>query len=130
MSYNFYTTASQDAKYSGSREVFSDLAKEEESHRKLLENLDIEKIDQLRIEPVPDLKISDYMVDTGFRPDMTYANIIRMAMKMEERALKLYNILKESNRDEDLNKLFTFLANEEARHKFRLEKIYDEEILK
>jgi len=49
---------------------------------------------------------------------------------MEERALKLYNDMKESNKDEDLKKLFSFLANEEAKHKLRLEKIYDEEILK
>jgi rubrerythrin len=38
--------------------------------------------------------------------------------------------MKESNKDKDLNKLFTLLANEEAKHKLRLEKIYDEEILK
>ena len=29
-----------------------------------------------------------------------------------------------------LRKLFTFLAQQEARHKLRLEKVYDEEILK
>ena len=51
-------------------------------------------------------------------------------MKMEERSLKLYTDMKESNKDKDLNKLFTLLANEEAKHKLRLEKIYDEEILK
>jgi rubrerythrin len=49
---------------------------------------------------------------------------------MEERSLKLYTDMKESNKDKDLNKLFTLLANEEAKHKLRLEKIYDEEILK
>jgi rubrerythrin len=38
--------------------------------------------------------------------------------------------MKESNKDEDLKKLFSFLVNEEAKHKLRLEKIYDEEILK
>jgi rubrerythrin len=61
---------------------------------------------------------------------MPYANILRMAIKMEERALKLYTNLNKSNKDEKLNKLFTFLANEEAKHKLRLEKIYDDEILK
>jgi rubrerythrin len=49
---------------------------------------------------------------------------------MEERALKLYTNINKSNKDEKLNKLFTFLANEEAKHKLRLEKIYDDEILK
>lgn len=129
-SFNFYTGVSQVAKYSGAKELFLELAKEEEGHRKLLENLNLEKIARARIEKVPDLKISDYMVDVEFRPDMPYADILRAAMKMEERALKLYNDMEESNKDEDLKKLFTFLANEEAKHKLRLEKIYDEEILK
>jgi rubrerythrin len=128
--FDFYTSASRVAKYSGARELFSELAKEEEGHRRLLEKLDLEKIAQVRIERVPDLRISDYMVEVEFRPDMPYADILRVGMKMEERSLKLYTDWKESTDDEDLKKLFTFLANQEARHKYRLEKIYDEEILK
>ena len=99
-------------------------------HRKLLEKLDMKKIAQAKIEKVPDLKISTYITDAEFKSDMPYANILRMAIKMEERALKLYKNLNKSNKDEKLNKLFTFLANEEAKHKLRLEKIYDDEILK
>ncbi len=128
--FNFYTSASQVAKYSGAKELFSDLAKEEVGHRKLLEKMDIGKVAQAKIETVPNLKISDYMVDVEFKPDLSYADILRAAMKMEERALKLYTDMKESNKDNDLIKLFTLLASEEAKHKFRLEKIYDEEILK
>jgi rubrerythrin len=128
--YDFYTSATRVAKYSGAKELFTDLAKEEVGHRKLLEKLDMEKIAKARIEPVPNLKISDYMVDVEFKPDLSYADILRTAMKMEERSLKLYTDMKESNKDQDIVKLFTLLANEEAKHKFRLEKIYDEEILK
>jgi len=128
--FNFYTKASQGAKYSGAKELFVDLAKEEEGHRKLLENLTAEKIAQLKIEAVPDLKISDYMVDVEFKPDLSYADILRVAMKMEERSLKLYNDLEGSSKEEEMKKLFAFLAQQEAKHKFRLEKTYDEEILK
>jgi len=128
--FNFYKSASQVAKFSGAKELFSDLAKEEEGHRKMLEKLDMEKVAKARIEAVPNLKISDYMVNVKFKPDLSYADTLRAAMKMEERALKLYNDMKESNKDADLKKLFTLLANEESKHKYRLEKIYDEEILK
>jgi len=38
--------------------------------------------------------------------------------------------MNKSNKDENLNKFFSLLANEEAKHKLRLEKIYDDEILK
>jgi len=129
-SYNFYTNASQVAKYSGAKDLFSDLAQQEVGHRKMLEKLDLKKIAQAKIEKVPDLKISDYIVDAEFKPDMPYADILRMAIKMEERALKLYNNMNQSNQDENLKKLFSLLANEEAKHKLRLEKIYDDEILK
>jgi rubrerythrin len=129
-SFTFYTDASKVAKYSGAKDLFSDLAQQEVGHRKLLEKLDREKIAQAKIEKVPDLKISDYMVDAEFNPDMSYADILRKAMKMEERALKLYNDMKEENKDANLIKLFSFLANEEAKHKLRLEKIYDDEILR
>ena len=129
-SYNFYTDASKVAKYSGAKDLFSDLAQQEVGHRKMLEKLDMEKIAQAKIEKVPDLKISDYMVDAEFNADMSYADILRKAMKMEERALKLYNDMKEENKDANLIKLFSLLSNEEAKHKLRLEKIYDDEILK
>lgn len=129
-SYNFYTNASQVAKYSGAKDLFSDLAQQEVGHRKMLEKLDLKKIAQAKIEKVPDLKISTYIIDAEFKPDMPYAHTLRMAIKMEERAFKLYTHMNKSNKDEKLNKLFTFLANEEAKHKLRLEKIYDDEILK
>jgi len=117
-------------KYSGAKELFLELAKQEEGHRKLLENLKMEKIAKARIEKIPDLKISDYMVDVEFRSDLSYAEMLRIAMKREERSVKLYEDLKGSNPDEDLKKLFGFLLQEESKHKLRLEKIYDEEILK
>jgi len=129
--FNFYTRASQVAKYSGAKELFIDFAKEEDKHRKLLEDITTEKIAQLKIErTVPDLKISDYMVDVELRSDLSYADILRMAMKMEERSLKLYTGLKETAKDKEMNKLFEFLAQQEAKHKYSLEKKYDEDILK
>jgi len=128
--FNFYTEASKNSKYSGGKELFLSLAKEEEGHRKLLENLKKEKVVQKNIEKVPDLRISDYMVEMKMRPDLSYADTLRIAMKREEKSLKLYNDMKESNTDKDLKKLFTLLANEEAKHKLKLEKIYDDEILK
>ncbi|MGB9627687.1 MAG: ferritin family protein [Thermodesulfobacteriota bacterium] len=128
--FNFYKDASKNAKYSGGKELFLSLAKEEEGHRRLLENLNMEKVSEKRIEKVPDLHISDYLVEVEMKPDLSYAEILRIAMKREEKSLKLYNDMKESHTDEDLKRLFTLLANEEAKHKFRLEKTYDEEILK
>ena len=129
--FHFYTKASQVAKYSGARELFVDFSKEEEKHWKLLEDITAEKIAELKVEKaVPDLKISDYMVDVEFSPDLSYADILRRAMKMEERSLKLYTDLKETAPGQEVHKLFDFLAQQEAQHKYAIEKKYDEDILK
>ncbi len=128
--FNLYTLCGQIARYSGGKELFEELAKEEEGHRKLLENLSIGKVDQAKLQPVQDLRISDYLIEVECKPDSSYADILRLVMKNEEHSVKLYNDLKGSCRDEDLKELFAFLAREEAKHKLRFEKIYDEEILK
>jgi rubrerythrin len=127
---NFYNQANKMVKHSGTKELFSDFIKQEEGHKKKLEGVLAGKVDVAKIEKVPNLKISDYLVDGELRPDIPYADILRIAMKREERSVKLYTDLKERNQDATLNNLFTFLIQEESKHKYYLEKIYDDEVLK
>ena len=129
-SMDFYDKASKLVKNSGTRDLFGDFVKQEEGHKKKLETINMGKIIPEKIEKIPNLKISDYLVETELKPDLFYAGILRIAMKREERSVKLYTDLKEKNQDEALDKLFTFLIQEETKHKFRLEKIYDDEVLK
>ena len=129
-SVDFYNEARKIVKHSGTKELFSDFAKQEEGHRKKLEEVESGKIVLGKIEKVPNLKISDYLVDATLKPEISFAEILRIAMKREERSVKLYTDLNEKNEDETLRKLFTFLVQEESKHKYALEKIYDDEILK
>jgi rubrerythrin len=128
--HDLYTMCGQIAKYSGAKELFDELAMEEEGHRKLLENLSIGKVIEAKLEPVPDLKISDYLIEVKCMADSTYADILRLVMKNEEHSVKLYNDLKGTCKDNELKKVFAILAQEEAKHKLKCEKIYDEEILR
>ena len=128
--YNLYTMCKQVARYSGAKELFAELAEEEEKHRKLLEHVLAGKVFQEKLDPIPDLRISDYLIDVQCQSNSSYADILRLVMKNEEYSVKLYNDLKESCTDGDLKRLFEFLAHEEAKHKLKFEKIYDEEILK
>jgi rubrerythrin len=127
---NFYNQANKMVKHSGTKELFLDFMKQEEGHKKKLEGVLAGKVEVAKIEKVPNLKISDYMVDGELRPDISYADILRIAMKREERSVKLYTDLMEQSQDAALNNLFTFLVQEESKHKYALEKIYDDEILK
>ena len=51
-------------------------------------------------------------------------------MKREEHSVRLYTDLKEKNTDKNLVDLFVFLVQEESKHKYFLEKLYDDEVLK
>ena len=129
-SVNFYDKASKMVKLSGTKELFSDFMKQEEGHKKKLEGVQAGKIVLGKIEKIPNLKISDYLVEAELKPNISYAEILRIAMKREERSVKLYTDLNERNEDGALKELFAFLIQEESKHKYALEKIYDDEILK
>jgi len=129
-SMGFYKKASALVKHSGTRDLFLDFVKQEEGHKTKLEAVLAGKIVLGKIEKIPNLKISDYMVEAELKPDISYGDILRIAMKREERSVKLYTDLNEKNQDGALRSLFTFLIQEESKHKYYIEKLYDEEILK
>jgi rubrerythrin len=129
-SMDFYDRASKLVKHSGTRDLFVDFAKQEEGHKRKLEEARAGKIVLGKIEKIPNLKISDYMVEAELKPDISYGDILRIAMKREERSVKLYTDLNQKNQDETLRNLFTFLVQEESKHKYYIERLYDDEVLK
>ena len=125
----FYQEASRKAEKSHMKETFQSMAKEEQKHRELLTNLDVEKVADKKIESVPDLKISDYLVDVEYSPDMEYQDVLILAMKREKKAFQLYTNIADRTDDPDTKKLFQVLAQEEAKHKLKLETEYDEHVM-
>ena len=105
------------------------MAKQEEEHIRFIKQLNKEKIALYKLKKVPDLKISEYLIDIPYREDMTYQEILVYSMKGEEKSCRLYNEAEAMTDDPELKKLFLMLANEEKRHKYILESIYDEKVL-
>jgi rubrerythrin len=124
----FYQMASERAK-PGVDKMFRELAEEERGHKKMLEELDVAKLRSYQLSDVPDLKISDYLEDVPYSRDMDYPDILRYAMKSEEKSRNFYLRSVETCGDPDLRKLFQMLAQEEAKHKLRLEKMYEDDVL-
>jgi len=124
----FYEDISRQEAFSGTRETFQDFAKEEKKHQILLEKFaeNKEKIAEYQYKWIPDLKRSDYLVDMEYVKGMHFTDILRLAMKREEKALQLYNELAGKTDNDDFIKLFKLLAQEEAKHKRALETIYDD----
>jgi rubrerythrin len=128
----FYQEASKKESYSGTRELFKEFALEERGHVKMLENLSKKKDNPegFKEKNIPDLKISDTMVELTYEPDMPYDDILRVAIKREEKALKFYTDLGGTAKADSLKKVFKVLAQEEAKHKLKLETLLDDYLAK
>ncbi len=113
----------------GVKKFFEDLAAEEDGHKKKLEAFDLKKIERMKLKETKGLGISERIDDIPFGPGLTYEEILRLAIKNEERSQKLYESTAKLVTDTTMKKLLMALAQEESTHKERLEKIYDSEIL-
>ncbi|MBM4338905.1 MAG: hypothetical protein FJ110_05120 [Deltaproteobacteria bacterium] len=113
----------------GVKKFFEELAEEEERHRDRLEKFDVKKIGRMKLKETKEIGISERIDDIPFGPELTYDQILRVAIKNEEKSQKLYTSTAKLVTDSNLKKLLLILAQEESTHKARLEKIYDEEIL-
>ena len=126
---DFYQQVSECAKNANVKEMFKEFAEIEMTHKKMLENITPEDISTSSVESVPNLKISDYLSEVTFKPDMGYQEVLIIAMKREEKSYQLYTDLAQEYAGSELEKLFLTLAQEEAKHKLHLEKEYDENVL-
>jgi len=126
----FYNDLSKKESISSLSKTFKELAQEEAKHVKLLTNISKNQgvIDKYELTKVPDLKISDYLVEKEYSDGMLMQDILILAMKREEMAVKLYTNLAMGSADEEVVKLFKLLAQEEAKHKLTFETLYDEDL--
>jgi len=123
---DFYEQCSGLTTRSGMKKAFKEMADEERKHVRMLENIKPASIQKMSIQEIPNLKISDYLVDMKFTPGMSYRDLLILAMKREEKSVALYTSLKEKGGDPNIVKLFQILAQEELKHKNRLEREFDD----
>lgn len=135
--YNLYANAEKMVKEPGSRQMLRELAGDEKGHMdyfaKALKDpsrvVAASKQADLR-RAVQDLKITDPMVDGGLKPDATYQEVLLFAIKSEKKANEFYTALAADFAGNPVADTWKVFANVEAGHKLRLEKEYDDVILK
>ena len=111
--------------------LFKELADMEKGHKTKLEKLDIKYFSSQELKQPEDLKIADYLVDVELTPDASYQDIVLFAAKREKAAFELYSDLARIYTTiPDIKKIFDVLAQEEAYHKLKLEREYDEVVYK
>ena len=131
----FYEQISKDEEdFSGSKKMFAEFAAEERKHEKMLQEFKAKgtskSLQEYKLKWITDIKRSDYLVDLDYEKGMPYNEILLLAMKREEKALKLYNEFLEQAETKESQKLFKVLCQEEAKHKLALETIYDDYMAK
>jgi len=125
----FYKMAA-DRSNPGVKKTFQELAKMEEGHKRKLEGFDPKKIGEMELKGTKGLGLGDLLEEAPYSSDMSYADLIRMAIKQEEKSQRLYLTTEKMVTEPSLKKLLLILAQEESTHKEQLEKIYDEDVLK
>lgn len=126
----FYRDLQSKVEFAAQRKMLREMEKMEEGHIIWLEGIRKEKLENIKIEEVPDLEISKFMQDIPVTDNMKTEDIIIIAMRREEKAMQLYKELAIKFVGTEFEPLFKKLASEEAKHKFRFESIYDGNILK
>jgi len=126
----FYQSISEQESFSGTKQMFADFASEEKKHEKLLASFKstgvTDSMNEYQLKWITDIKRSDYVVELEYTPGMAYNEILMLAMKREEKALKLYNDFLDQADTDESKKLFKILCQEEAKHKLALETMYDD----
>jgi rubrerythrin len=115
----FYSSLSKEEAFSGTKEMFADFAKGLTQSMK-----------NYKLKWIKDIKRSDYVVELEYRKGMAYNEILMLAMKREEKALKLYNDFLKQTETPEGQKVFKMLCQEEAKHKLALETMYDDYMAK
>ncbi len=109
------------------RKIFEELANEELKHKQKLIDFKEGKIFLTpKSERVPDLKLSDHLIKTELKEDFDIQDALIFAMNREKLAFTLYMQLSENTENQDAKSILISLAQEEAKHKLRLEMIYDD----
>ncbi len=125
----FYTELAQQVEDPAIRETLKEYAAEEMRHKAKLESLKSRGVElhPSRLEAL-DLKVAEYTVEIEVQPDMSYQDLLILAMKKEKAAHDLYTDLAAASSDTAIKEAFLSLAQEESNHKLHFEAQYDDQL--
>jgi rubrerythrin len=133
-SYSLYKMAQGKVKYESSKKFLEELAQEELMHQEKLKAIleDKKQIAELgfKVKKIQDLKITDTMKTVTISEDADYQKILIFAAKREKSTYDYYKSLALGLENTEAGNLFQKLAEEELTHKNKLEREYDDYILR
>lgn len=128
--YVSYMALAGQSKYPRTRKAFEEFASEEVAHIDRL--VEMKKAGRFYFKPedVPDLRFEEYITaEVLTRGDMDTREAYIFAMRAEEAAANLYRDLAAQAVVPEIQELLLALAQEEAKHKLKLETEYEDHVL-
>ena len=124
----FYQELQANARFKAQVEVLKEFEMMEHGHVALLENVKKREGFKEKASVQANLNLSDYLVEHQPVADMSFQDILTIAIKKEERSMALYDRLADEVEFSDAHNIFERLASEEAGHKHHFEHLYETEI--
>ncbi len=129
-SITLYTTAAQAVKSTPVRKRLEEMAEQERGHRAKLEEIRCGNIRwalrRAKAEPVSDVRLSDHLEAKPLDMSADYQDVLLMAARREKASHDFYQAMAEFVDDKLAKSVFEMLATEELRHKYDIEKTYEE----
>lgn len=129
-SWRFYTEWAERSENEVISTVFREFAGEELKHKKLIEDVRAGEKELKARHDVADLKLADHYIKPQPSASMSYQDALLIAIEREVAAIELYVHLTSVCLEEALCTVFAALAEEEKKHKLKLETIYDDTFMK
>jgi rubrerythrin len=129
-SVTMYTIAANAVKNAPVRKRLLEMADQERGHRAKLEEMLTGNIRwairRSKAEPVTDLRLSDHLEAKPIDANADYQDVLLMAARREKASHDFYQAMAEMVDDKLAKSVFEMLATEELRHKYEVEKTYEE----
>ena len=127
--FEFYNKAIDIVKSEQARAILRELGQEEAGHKARLVQM-LEKgpswaVSTGKVEQTIDLRIGDHIMPGQLTSKSDFQDALLVAIKREEASLNFYSAMSGLVTAE-ARPVFEFLANEEAKHKNKVQSIYDE----
>ena len=112
----FYLSAAQRARFQRIKSMLSEMAADKEKQQKLLGEISQRQTGKAKVGA--DFNLNDYTFfeEIKFSPAMSYKEISRAGVQLEQYSLKFYKNLEKSSEDEPLKGAFSDLARGAAAH--------------
>jgi len=129
-SYALYSNAIQISTTADARAMLEDLAAQELGHKKKLQRLQERGVADLapvvRTTEAQDLKLAEYLqVPSELAQDADLQDVLLVAMQREKSTREFYLKLGQLTEEGPAKNLFDLLAEEELKHKNRVESLYE-----